>query len=521
MSLPDEIYLEIFSYLPQHHLRPVLQTCRTFTRLVKPLVFKTLHLDGNAQEGNIVAEWKPGVIRFCPGRSRTTELASLKDTVDELIAFDILRHVRKLNFSPRYYVEGFWSSFRQWLQRSDVQEDFRKTFEVSDTGSDDGECYRARRLALAPLARPEVQQELIVKAESVWTEKVAQQRENAEENLAALVKLFLHMPNLKGIEIRVWSFDLGEYGFPGSAERIRSFLVFNEVETFSHELGEQFGGCSTIWKHLELLSSAVQLAKIRIASLSISKIDLFTLKTNHALENLFSSLAGLSLNVENSRLTRDAVENNEASPFAALLRRASQNLENLECGNVTTWNCDIPNYKNPLLNRLFGGSYISGPADTAPLVFPALKTLKLRDVEVDAAYLIDFVSQQPKLQYAHFDLVGLTSERYLWGDVAEHLPPSCKKLYIGNCGHGTFDPDTPVVGGKGRAFFPYVEGFPATSDWTVDESFLDQEMDDHLGSGPPGAPPGSGGRYAYATTAREEMRAQYITLYQCAVFRRS
>ncbi|CAN9473465.1 unnamed protein product [Alternaria alternata] len=416
---------------------------------------------------------------------------------------------------------GFWSSFRQWLQRLDVQEDFRKTFEVSDTESDDGGCFSARRLDLAPLARPEVQQELIAKAESVWTEKVAQQRENAGENLAALVKLFMHMPNLKGIEIREWSSDLGEYGFPGSGERIRSFLVFNEVETFSRELGEQLSGCSTTWKHLEMLSSAVQLAKIHVASLSISKIDLFTLTTNDALESLFSSLTGLSLNVENSRLTRDSVENNKASPFAALLRRASQTLENLECGNVTTWNCDIPNYKSPLLNRLFGGSYISSPTDTAPLVFPALKTLKLRDVEVDAAYLIDFVSQQPKLQYAHFDLVGLTSEGYLWSDVAEYLPSSCKKLYIGNCGHGTFAPDTPDIGGKGKTFFPYVEGFPATSDWRVDESFLEQEMDDHLGSGPPGAPPGSGGRYAYGTTAREEMRAQYITLYQCAVFRRS
>ncbi|CAN9395079.1 unnamed protein product [Alternaria alternata] len=152
-------------------------------------------------------------------------------------------------------------------------------------------------------SEPEVQQELIVKAESVWTENVAQQRENAEENLAALVKLFLHMLNLKGIEIIEWSFDLGEYGFPDSGERIRSFLVFNEVETFSHELGEQFGGCSTTWKHLELLSSAVQLARIHIAILSISKIDLFTLTTNDALENLFRSLTGLSFNVENSRLT--------------------------------------------------------------------------------------------------------------------------------------------------------------------------------------------------------------------------
>ena len=247
---------------------------------------------------------------------------------------------------------------------------------------------------------------------------------------------------------------------------------------------------------------------------------MFTLTTNDALKNLFSSLTGLSFNVENARLARDSAENNDTSPFAALLRRASQTLENLEC-NVTTWYFDIPNHENPLLNRLFGGSCGSGLTDTTPLVFPALKTLKLQNVEVDAAYLIDFVSQQPKLQYAHFDLVGLTSEGYLWSDVAEHLPPSCRKLYIGNCGHGTFAPDTPVVGGKGKAFFPYVEGFPATSDWRVDMSFLEQEMDDHLESGPPGALPGSGGRYAYGTTAREEMRAEYITCYQCAVFRRS
>jgi hypothetical protein len=28
MSLSEEIYLKIFSYLPQHHLRPVLQFTR-------------------------------------------------------------------------------------------------------------------------------------------------------------------------------------------------------------------------------------------------------------------------------------------------------------------------------------------------------------------------------------------------------------------------------------------------------------------------------------------------------------
>ena len=110
MELPEEIYLEIFSYLPQHHLRPVLQTCRTFASLVKPLMFGTLHLDGDAQRGMWTAEWRPGAVWshqvFCPGRSRIVELASLDSTVDELILLDIVRHVRKLKFSPRYYVDG-------------------------------------------------------------------------------------------------------------------------------------------------------------------------------------------------------------------------------------------------------------------------------------------------------------------------------------------------------------------------------------------------------------------------------
>jgi hypothetical protein len=264
-------------------------------------------------------------------------------------------------------------------------------------------------------------------------------------------------------------------------------------------VSEQFSGCSTTWKHLELLSSAVQLAKIHIAGLFTPKIDLFTLTTNGALENLFSSLTELSFNVENADLMRDA-PNNEASPFTALLRRALQTLEILEFRNLTTSHPQIPNSGDPLLNSLFGGSYIASSPDTAMLLFPELKTLKLRSLYLNAPYLMNFVSQQPKLQYARFDYVYLTPEGYTWSHIAERLPPLCKKLYIGNCGHDKFDPDTPSVDGHIRAFLPYKEGFPATSDWRVDESFIEQKMDNdeqaqkdsgwHMAPGPPGAPPG-------------------------------
>jgi hypothetical protein len=114
---------------------------------------------------------------------------------------------------------GFWSSYRQWLGRpQDVEEDFHNMFELSDYESDDGEYRGIRRLAAARLARPEEERELIEKAEAIWAGKVAQQREKVEANLAALVKLLMHIPNLKAIEIREWSCDLGEYGFKGSTE---------------------------------------------------------------------------------------------------------------------------------------------------------------------------------------------------------------------------------------------------------------------------------------------------------------
>lgn len=68
-------------------------------------MFEKLCLDGDTQQGSYhIENGKMNV--FYPGRSPTVELASLENTVDDLLALGIPRYVRELIFSPRYYVEG-------------------------------------------------------------------------------------------------------------------------------------------------------------------------------------------------------------------------------------------------------------------------------------------------------------------------------------------------------------------------------------------------------------------------------
>ncbi|RYF48362.1 MAG: F-box protein, partial [Cytophagaceae bacterium] len=104
-GLSNEIYSEIFSHLPQRHLRLVSQTCRTLAALAKPLLFETLVLHGDPQEDRYYHENGRANVIY-PGRSKTVELSALGIAVDELIALDIARHVRCLQFGPKVYVAG-------------------------------------------------------------------------------------------------------------------------------------------------------------------------------------------------------------------------------------------------------------------------------------------------------------------------------------------------------------------------------------------------------------------------------
>ena len=123
-----------------------------------------------------------------------------------------------------FFFKGFWSNYRQWLEREvDYEEDFHSMYEAEDFETDSegeyaGEYAGIRRRAEERLARPGKERHLIEQAEAIWVSKVEEQRERADGILAALVKLFAHMPSLKAIEIQKWHCDLSDYGFVDGVE---------------------------------------------------------------------------------------------------------------------------------------------------------------------------------------------------------------------------------------------------------------------------------------------------------------
>lgn len=123
-----------------------------------------------------------------------------------------------------FFLEGFWSNYRQWLEREvDYEEDFHSMYEAEEFETDSEGEYPGvyagiRRRAEERLARPGKERNLIEQAEAIWVSKVEEQRERTDGILAALVKLFAHMPSLKAIEIQEWHCDLSDYGFVDDIE---------------------------------------------------------------------------------------------------------------------------------------------------------------------------------------------------------------------------------------------------------------------------------------------------------------
>ena len=101
----------------------------------------------------------------------------------------------------------------------DYEEDFHSMYDAEDFETDsEGEYVGIRRRAEERLARPGKERNLIEQAKAIWVSKVEEQRERADGILAALVKLFTHMPSLKAIEIQQWHCDLSNYGFVDGIE---------------------------------------------------------------------------------------------------------------------------------------------------------------------------------------------------------------------------------------------------------------------------------------------------------------
>ncbi|KAF2032425.1 hypothetical protein EK21DRAFT_110097 [Setomelanomma holmii] len=462
-DLPKEIYLEIFSHLPQRPLRVVSQTCRTFANLAKSLMFETLVFHGDAQKGSYHVE--DGALNvWYPGRSKTVELASLSTSIDEVIALDIARYTRCLKFGPRIYVEGFWHRYRQWVENQIHQEIDIHNFDDEEDFEDDEEFGYAgdRRIDAERRARAGQERTVVEAAERIWADKLAAQCSNADANLAALTRLFRHMPRLERIEITKWSCDLADFGFENG---------------YDSEVGEQFASCKTTWTHLELLSGSLDASHAHIKHLTLPAIDPLSLTTNSSLEALFARLITLSFNIEDILfLTRTS--STRATALIKLIQRASHTLQTIDFRNNTTSHPQLPETDEHFLEQLFQAADADAQEQATPLVFPQLKRLRLRSIILNTPSLIDFLSEQPVLESVKFEYVYLATTGYKWGDVAKALPPTCRKFYVNYCGHELYRPDSPIAYNHIIEFKPYQEPLPISTSWQTNDAILEERWND-------------------------------------------
>ncbi|KAH7082474.1 hypothetical protein FB567DRAFT_531333 [Paraphoma chrysanthemicola] len=450
-DLPSEIYLAIFSYLPKGHLVVVVQACRTFAALAKPLLFETLVLHGDRQYTTLYEESdeeNDEIEVLYPGRTKTVELGELVTTVDELIASDIARHVKRLKFGPRFYSEGFTPRYRHWI-----------TFEMErweewEYDQEPGSLEKRR-------ARSEGERMAIEEAERTWHIKIAKQKSKAQENLAALACLLRHMPKLDSIEILPWFLD--REGYLTEKPHIM-YSCYEEVAT-------QFSIWKTTLTHLTMFSEALLISKNCIKYLRLPLIDPPSLTFDHSLESLFGHLIRLSFDIENpSFMTRNFSQ--RAPAFLNLIQFASKTLQEIEFGRDPV-NTPMPPMQALFLEKLFQRVSCDTKAPELPLVFPMLKSLKLRNMFVDASSLIAFLSQQPHLEFAYFESIDLMNTELKWEDVAAALPASCQKFHVNACGHHSDNPhgrSTYMVSFKASdQILPEVPG------WRISEKLLEEE----------------------------------------------
>lgn len=101
-SLPEEIYVEIFSHLPHRYFYTLSLTCQRFARLVKPVLFATLVLHGDAQSRRYPSTRDSDRTPYT-GSTKSVELAHLNTVVEELLDLDVARYVKRFKFSPKFY----------------------------------------------------------------------------------------------------------------------------------------------------------------------------------------------------------------------------------------------------------------------------------------------------------------------------------------------------------------------------------------------------------------------------------
>jgi hypothetical protein len=227
-----------------------------------------------------------------------------------------------------------------------------------------------------------------------------------------------------------------------------------------------------------MLASATQASGRRISNLVLPNIDPEIVTLNSSLESLFSALTMLSFNIEEIDFM---LKNGKRMPtFNKLIGCTSQTLQNLVFRNYSATHQHMPKIGEHFLEALCGTVNVGTITEirVTPPIFPSLKELRLRSIIVNTPSLIAFLSNQPMLQYAHFEFVYLATFGYKWSDVAEAMPASCTRIYINDCGHTQWprDSEPPMAYNHFDALKLYQEPFPPSSGWRIRETFFEEEM---------------------------------------------
>ncbi|RYF48364.1 MAG: hypothetical protein EOO38_10285 [Cytophagaceae bacterium] len=226
--------------------------------------------------------------------------------------------------------------------------------------------------------------------------------------------------------------------------------------------------------------------------MTLFNIDASSSTLDATLLTLFAHLSTLSFNLEDTAFMIQG-SSRSVPVFLKLIQCASQTLQEIYFRNRSACHPQLPQMQEHFLEKLFHAPQADEQAQEIPLVFPNLRMLTLRSMIFNTPSLIGFISQQPELEYIRFEFSYLATIGYTWDDVAVALPSSCKELYIMNCGHERYTPQSPVAYNHIKPFNPYEHVSLGAQEWQTSDALFEQNgatfrrceqvsMDETLGS---------------------------------------
>ncbi|KAJ2975708.1 hypothetical protein NUW58_g8279 [Xylaria curta] len=447
-SLPPELLVRIVSFLPSTaDLISTRLVNRRYAAIAFRPLFELLRFSGQRQDHH--PPWPPPtpgreLSEGQVGRTRTVEFVKLPEVVDEVLGLSLVQFTKTFIFDPAYYRERFWQDYLTQLENEMHEPVDEVGFNPDDDSEDGSELEAAiERVLEHRRTRPEREADIINAAQAIWTEKIAEQKENEEAVDAALEKLFRVMAALEKIEIKSWVFD-GSVLYPG-LEACPSYLID----------AQRRGSFPTTF-FLEILARALYATDRKIKDLRVSEFFAERLHDSPATRHLFTGLQHIRLDMLHVEFLAD-----EAPRFQVLV-------ELFKCAQPTLQSLSImAGGKWPGLPSRGGHSLLkilSHEPDETPLVFPELEFVQLGGLILSTPPLLRFLRAQPRLKRLEVSHIYLSTFDAGWPRLVEGFPASVEGWKVsGPLGHEPVFAEGPAAYNWMMTWKPWQ--LPPTSGW--------------------------------------------------------